>query len=90
LLGCSNPFGNLQAARPSYIFVAGSPRSYADVGKPVRRFSLPKNGAAENKAFPSIFQYLRHENHFGIGIAIGSVAVLKTDTYESWKGEVAA
>jgi hypothetical protein len=70
--------------------VVGSARSYADVGKPAQRFSSPKNGAAENKAFPSIFQYLRREKHFGIRFAIGAVAVLKTDTYESWKGEVAA
>jgi hypothetical protein len=79
-----------QAAQASYIFVVGSSRSYADVGKQTHWFSPPENYAAENKAFRSIFQYLRHEKHFGIGIAIGSVAMLKTDTYESRKGEVAA
>jgi nitrogenase molybdenum-iron protein NifN len=70
--------------------VVGLPRSYADVGKPERRFSSPKDYTAENKAFLSIFQYLRREKHFGIRFAIGSVVVLKTDTYESRKGEVAA
>jgi len=79
-----------QAVQASYIFVVGSPRSYADVGKPAHRFLFPQKSTAKNKAFPSIFQYFQGGKHFGIGFAIGSVAVLKTDTYESRKGEVAA